>query len=151
MPPPVLPVIPGHQAVGEVIAQGSEASLHPIGELVGVGWIGGACGGCDLCQRGLENLCPEFTATGRDINGGYAQYMVIDENFAHKIPDGVNAQQAAPLLCAGAIGYRSLSLCEAENGQVLGLTGFGGSGHLVLQLARHYWSLNSDMCAVRKY
>ncbi len=136
-PPPVLPVIPGHQVVGEVIAQGSEASLHQIGELVGVGWIGGACGSCDLCRSGLENLCPKFTATGRDINGGYAQYMVIDENFAHKIPDGVNAQQAAPLLCAGAIGYRSLSLCELENGQVLGLTGFGGSGHLVLQLARH--------------
>jgi propanol-preferring alcohol dehydrogenase len=136
-PPPVLPVIPGHQVVGEIIGQGADANLHQTGELVGVGWIGGACGSCDLCQRGLENLCPEFTATGRDINGGYAQYIVIDENFAHRIPEGVTAQQAAPLLCAGAIGYRSLSLCEVENGQILGLTGFGGSGHLVLQLAQH--------------
>lgn len=134
-PPPELPVIPGHQVIGEVI-EARGCPEHAIGQRVGVGWIGGACGHCTLCLSGCENLCPEFRATGRDINGGYAQYMVVDGNFAHRIPEAMDTLGAAPLLCAGAIGYRSLNLANLENGQALGLTGFGGSAHLVLQMVR---------------
>lgn len=136
-PPPLLPVIPGHQVIGEVVSLGAEASIHRRGDRVGVGWIGQTCGNCAWCRQGLENLCPDFRGTGRDLNGGYAEFMVIEEEFAHPIPESLSSVQAAPLLCAGAIGYRSLSLCELRNGQALGLTGFGGSGHLVLQMARH--------------
>ena len=92
------------------------------GARVGVGWIGGSCGQCRHCRSGYENLCPDFRATGRDIDGGYAQYMTISEHMAHPIPDVITDQHAAPLLCAGAIGYRSLALAELENGQPLGLT-----------------------------
>ena len=138
-PPPFLPVIPGHQVVGEVIARADQAQLHQCGQRVGVGWIGGACGSCQQCRAGLENLCADFLATGRDINGGYAQYMVIDETMAHPIPDNISDIAAAPMLCAGAIGYRSLKLSGLQNGQPLGLTGFGGSAHLVLQMVRQQY------------
>lgn len=136
-PPPQLPVVPGHQVVAEVAACGSGASLHQPGDRVGVGWIGGACGNCRHCRSGFENLCPQFRATGRDINGGYAEFMTIPERMAHPVPAAIGDLHAAPLLCAGAIGYRSLRLAGLGNGQALGLTGFGGSAHLVLQMARH--------------
>jgi propanol-preferring alcohol dehydrogenase len=136
-PPPDLPIIPGHQVVAEVVACGPGARELAVGQRVGVGWIGGACGHCELCLDGQENLCPDFVATGRDIHGGYAEYMAIDEGFAHPLPDTLGTLQAAPMLCAGAIGYRSLRLAQVENGQAVGLTGFGGSAHLVLQMIRH--------------
>ena len=136
-PPPHLPVIPGHQVVGRVERTGEEVTGLRPGDRVGVAWIYSACGTCRFCRRGLENLCPHFRATGRDADGGYAEYMVVGESFAHRIPDTLSDIQAAPLLCAGAIGYRSLHLSGIENGQVLGLTGFGGSGHLVLKMVRH--------------
>ncbi len=137
MPPPRLPVIPGHQAVGRVVARGEGASGFEIGERVGVAWIHSACGECQRCRAGMENLCAGFVATGRDVPGGYAEAMTVPEPFAHRIPDQLDDAHAAPLLCAGAIGYRSLRLTGLEDGARLGLTGFGASAHLVLKLARH--------------
>lgn len=136
-PPPSFPVVPGHQVVGRVFKRGAGATLLSLGERVGVAWIYSACGNCEVCRRGLENLCVRFQATGRDADGGYAQFMKIDERFAYPIPPGLADSEAAPLLCAGAIGYRSLSLTGLQNGQRLGLTGFGASAHLVLKLVRH--------------
>jgi len=135
-PPPHLPVILGHQVVGSVIENKGEESLFKPGDRVGIAWIYSACGKCEFCRQGLENLCPDFRATGRDANGGYAEYMVVPEDFAHLIPKELSDSQAAPLLCAGAIGYRSLRLTEIRDGEILGLTGFGASGHLVLKMVQ---------------
>ncbi|MEF3074487.1 zinc-dependent alcohol dehydrogenase family protein [Methylobacter sp. Wu1] len=136
-PPPHLPIIPGHQVVGRVEAIGNKVKRIKEGDRVGVAWIFSACGTCKFCLSGHENLCPVFEATGRDANGGYAQYMTVSENFAYRIPEAFSDLQAAPLLCAGAIGYRSLRLTGIKDGQRLGLTGFGASGHLVLKMAKH--------------
>ena len=137
-PPPVLPVIPGHQVVGRVVQCGPRPTALKPGARVGVGWIYSACGHCDYCRRGSENLCPAFRATGRDANGGYAELMVVRQEFAYPIPDSpMTDAEAAPLLCAGAIGYRALRLANLPNGGRLGLTGFGASAHLVLKLVRH--------------
>jgi propanol-preferring alcohol dehydrogenase len=136
-PPPKLPVIPGHQVVGRVEKVGPEVSRFARGDRVGVAWIFSACGSCDYCREGAENLCPDFMATGRDVNGGYAQYMVAKANFAHNIPECFGDAEAAPLLCAGAIGYRSMRLTGIQSGQSLGLTGFGASAHLVLKMVSH--------------
>jgi propanol-preferring alcohol dehydrogenase len=136
-PPPKLPVILGHQVVGRVEATGKEASRFKIGDRVGVAWIYSACGRCKFCRRGDENLCADFKATGRDADGGYAQYMTVGEDFAFRLPEAFSDTEAAPLLCAGAIGYRSLRLAGIGDGDNLGLTGFGASGHLVLKMARH--------------
>ena len=135
-PPPRLPVIPGHQVVGRVERVGGQAKNLQEGDRVGVGWIYSACGECKFCREGNENLCPDFKATGRDADGGYAQYLTVPEDFAHPIPSFFSDAEAAPLLCAGAIGYRSLRLTGLRDGQNLGLTGFGASAHLVLKLAR---------------
>jgi propanol-preferring alcohol dehydrogenase len=108
-------------------------------------WIASACGHCQYCLSGQENLCPEFKGTGRDINGGYAAYMKVRADFVHPIPDSISDSEAAPLLCAGAVGYRALKLCNLQNGQTLGLMGFGGSNHLVLKIARHKYP-NSNIC-----
>src|SRR5262245_18208532 len=135
-PPPRLPVVPGHQVVGRVDALGPGAGTFRVGARVGVAWIHSACGHCRFCTTGAENLCPEFRATGRDVSGGYAEYMTVHESFAHPVPEVFADVQAAPFLCAGAIGYRSLRLCGLEDGQSLGLTGFGASAHLVLQMVR---------------
>ena len=129
--PPILPVIPGHQVVGRVASCGLNAKRHRLGDRVGVGWIYQSDGGLQ------ENLSPRFRATGRDANGGYAEYMTIDERYAYPIPTNFSDEQAAPLLCAGAIGFRSLRLTQIRDGEPLGLAGFGSSAHLVLQLARH--------------
>ena len=136
-PPLVYPVIPGHQVVGTVEKSGADAVRFQRGDRVGVAWIFSACGNCEYCRVGLENLCTQFKGTGRDANGGYAEYMTVSEKFAYRIPDVFKDTEAAPLLCAGAIGYRSLRLTEIKDGQTLGLTGFGASGHLVLMMARH--------------
>lgn len=135
-PPPRLPVAPGHQVVGRVAALGPGAAIFRSGQRVGVAWIFSTCGECQFCRAGDENLCPAFIATGRDVDGGYAEYMTVPEAFAFPIPEPVSDTEAAPLLCAGAIGYRSLRLANLHDGRSLGLTGFGASAHLVLQLAR---------------
>lgn len=137
--PPNFPVIPGHQVVGTVEKTGSDQSVLKVGDRVGVAWIYSACGKCDYCLSGNENLCDEFKATGRDVNGGYAEYMVVPERFAYHIPAIFSDAEAAPLLCAGAIGYRSVSLCNMENGKRIGLTGFGASAHLVLKLIKYQY------------
>jgi propanol-preferring alcohol dehydrogenase len=136
-PPPRLPVVLGHQVVGSVEALGEGAEALRPGDRVGIAWIHWACGVCDSCKRGEENLCDRFRATGRDANGGYAERMIVPAAFAHPIPDAIPDAEAAPLLCAGAIGFRSLRLTGLEDGQSLGLTGFGASAHLVLKLVRH--------------
>ena len=136
-PPPRLPIVLGHQVVGRVEGTGSGAGAFKIGDRVGVAWIYSACGRCKHCQAGNENLCPDFKATGRDANGGYAETMTVPQDFAFPIPDVFSDVEAAPLLCAGAIGYRSLRLTGLEDGQNLGLTGFGASGHLVLKMVRY--------------
>jgi propanol-preferring alcohol dehydrogenase len=135
--PPRLPVVLGHQVVGRVEKGGARAKKIKAGDRVGVGWIYSACGKCKFCRQGNENLCGDFKATGRDADGGYAQYMTVPEDFAHPIPPIFSDSEAAPLLCAGAIGYRSLRLANLEDGQNLGMTGFGASAHLVLKMARH--------------
>jgi len=130
-PPPHLPVIPGHQVVG-VIDGGLDS-----GKRVGVAWIHSACGTCEYCTSGRENLCELFQATGRDVDGGYAQYSKVRGDFSYAIPDSISDSEAAPLLCAGAVGYRALQLANLRDGMTLGLTGFGASNHLVLKTARH--------------
>jgi len=136
-PPPRFPVVLGHQVVGRVAAMGDQAAAFRIGDRVGVAWIYSACGRCKFCRAGNENLCSDFKATGRDADGGYAQYMTVPEGFAYPIPEVFSDCEAAPLLCAGAIGYRSLRLTGLEDGQNLGLTGFGASAHLVIKMVRH--------------
>lgn len=141
-PPPRLPIVPGHQVVGRVEAVGSKVSAFKAGDRVGVAWIFSACGACKFCLAGNENLCPNFTATGRDANGGYAQYMTVKEAFAYAIPEIFSDVQAAPLLCAGAVGFRSLRLTGLKDGQRLGLTGFGASAHLVLKMVQYQYPNN---------
>jgi propanol-preferring alcohol dehydrogenase len=133
-PPPKLPVILGHQVVGRVVEKGARVRTFSAGERIGVAWIFSACLRCDLCRAGKENLCREFKATGRDADGGYAEYMTVPAEFAYRLPDVFSDVQAAPLLCAGAIGYRSLRLAGIQDGQRIGLTGFGASAHLVLKM-----------------
>ena len=142
--PPRLPVIPGHQVVGRVEALGKGVKEVALGDRVGVAWIHAACGHCAFCLTGQENLCPDFIATGRDVDGGYAEFMLAPARFVHSIPGEFSDSEAAPLLCAGAIGYRSLRLCNLRDGQRLGLTGFGASAHLVLQIVRHQFP-NTDV------
>jgi propanol-preferring alcohol dehydrogenase len=149
--PPQLPVVLGHQVIG-IVESDSKLTEHQrhatglhIGQRVGVAWIASACGHCRYCVSGQENLCPEFKATGRDINGGYAELMKVRADFVHPIPDSISDSEGAPLLCAGAVGYRALKLCNLRDGQTLGLMGFGGSNHLVLKIARHKYP-NSNIC-----
>lgn len=131
--PPTLPIVPGHEVVGTIDAVGTNATAHALGDRVGVGWIHSSTGAPD------ENLSASFCATGRDVNGGYAEFMTVPEHYAYAIPEAFSDLEAAPLLCAGAVGYRALKLTEIDNGNALGLTGFGGSAHLVIQLARHLY------------
>ena len=131
-----LPVIPGHQVVGTVERIGVKVESAITGTRVGVGWIFSACGRCQPCRRGDENLCSSFQGTGCHVHGGYAEYMTAPAAFVHPIPASLSDHEAAPMLCGGAIGMRSLRLTGVTNGQVLGLTGFGGSNHQVLKLAR---------------
>jgi propanol-preferring alcohol dehydrogenase len=128
---------------------GEEASSFKIGDRVGVAWIGHACGQCLLCLSGNENLCEQFKATGRDINGGYAECMTIDERFAYLIPKNFSNEEAAPLLCAGAIGYRSLMLTGLQNKDTLGLMGFGASAHIVLKLCKYLYPDSSIVVFAR--
>ncbi|MBS7605015.1 MAG: zinc-dependent alcohol dehydrogenase family protein [Candidatus Bathyarchaeia archaeon] len=136
---PRIPVIPGHQVVGRVVEMGAEAGRFSVGDRVGVAWIYSSCGVCRFCRRGLENLCENFMGTGCDADGGYAEYMIVNEDYAYKIPTIFSDVEAAPLLCAGAIGYRALKLTGIEDGDVIGLYGFGSSAHIVFQLVRYLY------------
>ncbi len=126
---PKLPLIPGHQIVGTVDESGAGVTRFRLGDRVGVAWLHSACGKCDFCQRGLENLCPDARFTGLHVDGGYAQYALAEERFAYTIPERFSAEEASPLLCAGIIGYRALRLSEIRPGENLGLYGFGASAH----------------------
>ncbi len=142
-PPAVLPMILGHQIVGRVQESGAGARRFKNGERVGIAWIHSACGSCKFCLEGRENLCRDFKATGRDAYGGYAEYTTVPERYAYAIPEVFSDSEAAPLLCAGAVGYRSLNLAGIRDGEKIGLTGFGASGHLVLKMIQHEFSNTS--------
>jgi len=134
---PKLPIIPGHEIIGRVEKLGSEATKFKRGDRVGIAWIYSSCRKCNFCQEGRENLCAKFQGTGCHANGGYAEFTVIAEDFAYLIPERFSDSQAAPLLCAGAIGYRALRLSNLQDGQILGLYGFGASAHIVIQIVKH--------------
>jgi alcohol dehydrogenase, propanol-preferring len=137
LPLPKLPVTPGHQVVGIVDGVGADVRVIKEGDRVGIPWLYSADGTCDYCRHGFENLCDQARFTGYHVDGGYAEYAVVREDFAHPIPKNFSDENAAPLLCAGVIGYRSYRLSGAHADSRLGLYGFGASAHLVLQLARH--------------
>lgn len=136
--PPRFPLILGHEIVGKVEALGPGVTKYKVGDRVGIAWIYSSCGKCGFCQRGDDNLCDGFQATGLDAHGGYAQYTVISEDFAYPIPARFSDSHAAPLLCAGVIGYRALRLSQVKPGGILGLYGFGASAHIAIQVARHW-------------
>ncbi|HLA24229.1 MAG TPA: zinc-dependent alcohol dehydrogenase family protein [bacterium] len=138
LPPRRGEIIPGHQVVGRVESRGPDVTSPEIGERVGVAWLHRACGRCAFCRRGLENLCPEAVFTGYDVDGGFAEFIVAPAAFVYPLPDTYSAAEAAPLLCAGIIGYRALRIAQAARGDRIGLFGFGASAHLALQVAR-YW------------
>jgi len=137
IPLPCLPLIPGHQIVGTVehaVASGRFAA----GDRAGIAWLRWTCGACEFCESGRENLCRRALFTGRDVNGGYAEYVTVPEPYAYRLPAGFADEQAAPLLCAGIIGYRSLRISGIQPGQRLGLYGFGASASIAIQVARHW-------------
>jgi propanol-preferring alcohol dehydrogenase len=135
---PRLPIIPGHQVVGRIAAMGPDAVDWSIGDRAGIFWLYRSCGACEFCRRGEENLCQSAEFTGLHRDGGYAEYLAAEADFALRLPDSFDDAHAAPLLCAGIIGYRSLRKADVQPGEVLGLFGFGASGHLALQVARHW-------------
>jgi len=131
-------VVPGHEVVGRVAGRGAGASRFRDGDRVGVAWLHRACGACRFCKRGAENLCTAPLFTGWDADGGYAEFVVAPEDFVYALPEAADARALAPLLCAGIIGWRAYQRCGVAPGERLGLYGFGGSAHIVLQLARHF-------------
>ncbi|KPK74471.1 MAG: alcohol dehydrogenase [candidate division Zixibacteria bacterium SM23_73] len=135
---PKKPVVPGHQVVGVVEKLGEGATRFKEGDRIGMAWLYSTCRKCSYCQQDKENLCENAQFTGYHTDGGYAQYTVIHEDFAYRIPDRFSAEEAAPLLCAGIIGYRALRLSEIKPGQRLGLYGFGASAHVAIQVAVHW-------------
>jgi propanol-preferring alcohol dehydrogenase len=135
--PPRYPIVPGHEIVGRVHAVGSDVRKFSPGDRVGVAWIHSSCGRCSFCAREEENLCDDFRATGLHAHGGYAEYTVVSQDFAYPIPRSFADSEAAPLLCAGVIGYRALRLSNIRSGEVLGLYGFGASAHIAIQVAKH--------------
>ncbi len=142
---PKLPLVPGHEIVGRVVARGEDATRFPIGARVGIAWLGRTCGECEYCRSGRENLCPRARFTGYQIDGGYGEYTVADERFCFAIPDGYSDQDAAPLLCAGLIGYRTLRM--AGDARRLGIWGFGAAAHIIAQVAR--WQGRALYCFTR--
>jgi propanol-preferring alcohol dehydrogenase len=135
--PTKSPIVPGHQVVGKVVGKGKAITKHKIGDRVGITWLFSSCGECEFCRTGGENLCSRAKWTGKDANGGYAEFMVIGEDFAYPIPERFSDSQAAPLLCAGVIGYRTLRLADIKDGQKIGLFGFGASAHIVIQIIKY--------------
>ena len=138
LPSKKLPIIPGHQIVGVVESVGRKVTRFRVGDKVGVAWLNSTCGKCEFCLKGKENLCEKARFTGYDVDGGYAEYTVVSQDFAYPIPKGFSDVEAAPLLCAGVIGFRALRLSEIERGGRLGLFGFGASAHIVIQIAKHW-------------
>ncbi|MDD5656144.1 MAG: zinc-dependent alcohol dehydrogenase family protein [Elusimicrobia bacterium] len=138
LPLHLAPVVPGHQAVGRVESAGPGASGFAVGELVGAAWLHAACGACRYCARGDENLCASPLFTGWDVDGGCAQFMKVRADFAYRLPAGLTPEAAAPLLCAGIIGYRALRRSAVPRGGRLAIFGFGGSAHVAIQVARHW-------------
>ena len=128
-------VVPGHEVVGVVDAVGPDARRFAVGDRVGIAWLRGTCGRCRWCRAGRENLCPDSRYTGWDADGGYAEFAVVDERYGYALPDGFDDEHAAPLLCAGIIGYRALQRAELPAGGRLGIYGFGASAHITAQLA----------------
>ena len=135
--PTKSPIVLGHQIVGTVADKGKAVTKFAIGDRIGITWLYSSCGKCNFCWTGCENLCSQAEWTGKDANGGYAEYMVVSEDFAHRIPQEFSDSQAAPLLCAGVIGYRAVRLSQITDGQIIGLFGFGASAHIVIQILRH--------------
>jgi propanol-preferring alcohol dehydrogenase len=138
LPHVTLPLIPGHQAVGTVVRIGAAVRDLREGDRVGIAWLQGTCTLCEFCTTGRENLCEAAQFTGYQVDGGYAEYAVVPERFAYPIPPIFSDDEAAPLLCAGIIGYRALRLSGIKPGQRLGLYGFGASAHIAIQIARHW-------------
>ncbi len=132
---PRLPIIPGHQVVGRVDKQGPDCRRFQLGDRVGLAWLHWACGKCEFCLRGDENLCPDIKFTGLHAHGGFAPFALVDEDFAYQIPEGFSDVEAAPLMCAGIIGFRSYRLSGVKPGQRLGLYGFGAAAHILVQIA----------------
>ena len=147
--PTKLPIVPGHQVVGVVADKGKSVTKFKGGERVGITWLYSACGKCGFCKAGQENLCENARWTGKDADGGYAEYMVIGEDFAYSLPERFSDLQAAPLLCAGVIGYRTLRLAEINDGETIGLFGFGASAHIVIQIIKYKFP-NSDVFVFTK-
>jgi propanol-preferring alcohol dehydrogenase len=135
--PTISPIVPGHQVVGRVIDKGKTVTKFELGDRVGITWLFSSCGECEFCRAGSENLCEQAQWTGKDANGGYAEFTVIGEDFAYPIPERFSEAQAAPLLCAGVIGYRTLRLADVTDGQKIGLFGFGASAHIVIQIIKY--------------
>ena len=135
--PTKLPIVLGHQVVGRVADRGKAVTKFNVEDRVGITWLYSACGECNFCQRGNENLCGEAEWTGKDVDGGYAEYMVISEDFAYPLPKSFSDSEAAPLLCAGVIGYRTLRLAEVTDGEIIGLFGFGACAHIVIQIIKY--------------
>lgn len=145
---PKLPLIPGHQAVGIISRVGSGVTTRRAGERVGIAWLQGTCGQCQYCRSGRENLCLAARFTGYQVDGGYAEYAVVPAPFAYPIPETFSDEEAAPLLCAGIIGYRALRLSRIQPRQRLGLYGFGASAHIAIQIARH-WGCEVYVCSLK--
>ena len=145
---PKLPLIPGHQAVGEISRVGPGVTERTVGERVGIAWLQGTCGHCEFCRSSRENLCLGARFTGYQVDGGYAEYAVVPAPFAYPIPSIFADEEAAPLLCAGIIGYRALRLSGIQPGQRLGLYGFGASAHIAIQIAR-YWGCEVYVCSLK--
>lgn len=138
LPDPLLPLVPGHEVIGVVEARGPQVSELEVGDRVGVPWLGSTCGACEACRRGRENLCPHAKFTGFTLHGGYAAGLVAEARYCFRIPDAFGDDEAAPLMCAGLIGYRALTIADAEApGERVGLYGFGAAAHILAQLLVH--------------
>lgn len=138
LPPRKSPVIPGHQIVGTIVKCGEEIQRFRTGQRVGIAWLQSTCGECEFCRSGRQNLCEQAGFTGYTADGGYAEYAAAPEQFLYALPDGYGDEQAAPLLCAGIIGFRCLRLAEVRPGQRIAFYGFGAAAHLAIQVARHW-------------
>ena len=149
LPLPTRPIVPGHETVGVVTRVGQKARGIKEGDRVGIAWLQGTCGRCEFCRSGRENLCEAARFTGYHIHGGYAEYALVSADFAYPVPAGFTDEEAAPLLCAGIIGYRALRLSGIRPGQRLGLYGFGASAHIAIQIARH-WGCSVYVCSLRE-
>src|SRR5215469_683602 len=145
LPPKRAPITPGHQVVGTIERLGRDARKHREGAKIGIPWLHKTCGQCLYCRTGRENLCDAPDFTGYSVNGGFAQYTLAHEDFVYPLPHGFGDLQAAPLLCAGIIGFRCLRVSSIKPGSNLGIYGFGAAGHVCIQVARH-WKANVFVC-----